>query len=146
MGARKNFSAIKDRHVEVCLNEAVESTQTTGLEEVTLTAGFARFSASEIDTGIDFIGKRISLPLLISPLTGGGQLSKRINRHLALAANQLGIGMAVGSQKPMLEGEAGVDSYLVRNHAPSVPLLSNLGLAHVKKGREGARATFRASP
>lgn len=136
MGVGKNFSAIKDVHLEVCLNEAVESAQKTGFEDVTLTAGFPGFSASEIDTGTLFVGKRVSLPLLISPLTGGGQLSERINRHLALAANQLGIGMAVGSQKPMLEGKAEVDSYLVRDHAPSIPLLANLGLAQVKRGRE----------
>ncbi|MGD0236728.1 MAG: type 2 isopentenyl-diphosphate Delta-isomerase [Syntrophorhabdales bacterium] len=136
MEARKNFSAIKDVHIEICLNEAVESRQTTGLEEVTLTAGFAGFSASEIDTGIHFVGKHVSLPLLISPLTGGGQSSERINRHLALAANQLGIGMAVGSQNPMLEGKAEPDSYLVRKYAPSIPLLANLGLAQVKRGRE----------
>ena len=59
MGAGKNFSAIKDVHVEVCLNEAVESVQTTGFEDVTLTAGFPGFSASEIDTGTQFIGKRV---------------------------------------------------------------------------------------
>ncbi len=76
------------------------------------------------------------MPLLIAPLTGGGRLSERINRHLALAANQLGIGMAVGSQKPMLDRKTEVDSYLVRKYAPSIPLLANLGLAHVKRGRE----------
>ncbi len=136
MGEGKSFSAIKDVHIEVCLNQAVESRQTTGLEEVTLAAGFAEFAASEIDTGASFLGKHISLPLLIAPLTGGGRLSERINRHLALAANQLGIGMAVGSQKPMLDGHAAVDSYLIRKYAPSIPLLANLGLAHVKRGRE----------
>lgn len=136
MGAGKNFSVIKDVHIEICLNEAVESAQATGLEEMTLKAGFPDFSSSEIETGVRFVGKAVSLPLFIAPLTGGGQLSGRINRHLALAANQLGIGMAVGSQKPMLEGDAEPKSYLVRQYAPSIPLLANLGLTHVKKGRE----------
>ena len=36
----------------------------------------------------------------------------------------------------MLEGKAEVDSYLVRDYAPSIPLLANLGLAHAKRGRE----------
>jgi isopentenyl-diphosphate delta-isomerase len=135
MAAEKNFSVVKDVHVEICLNETVESAQATGLEEMALKAGFADFSSTEIETGVRFVGKPVSLPLLIAPLTGGGQLSERINRHLALAANQLGIGMAVGSQKPMLEGNAGPDSYQVRQYAPSIPLLANLGLAHVKRGR-----------
>ena len=70
MGTGKTFSAIKDVHVEICLREAVESGQTTGLEETTLTAGLAEFSAVEIDTSTNFIGKQISLPLFIAPLTG----------------------------------------------------------------------------
>ncbi len=136
MNEEKKFSSIKDVHVEICLNEAVESAQTTGFEEVILSAGFPDFSASAIETGARFMGKSLSLPLLISPLTGGGRLSGKINRNLALAAEQLGIAMAVGSQKPALEGNAARDSYLIREHAPSVPLLANLGLAHVKKGKD----------
>jgi isopentenyl-diphosphate Delta-isomerase len=136
MGAEREFSSIKDVHIEICLNEGVESAQTTGLEEVTLLAGFPDFPASEIETVTRFVGKPVSLPLLIAPLTGGGQLSGRINKHLALAAEQLGIAMSVGSQKPMLEDNAVSDSYLIRHYAPSIPIVANLGLAHVKKGRE----------
>jgi isopentenyl-diphosphate Delta-isomerase len=139
MGAGGNFSAIKDVHIEISLNQNVESARTTGLEDVRLTAGFASFSASEIDTSTHFLGKPISLPLLIAPLTGGGQLSQRINRYLALAANRLGIGMCVGSQKPMLDGKAEPDSYVVRRYAPCIPLLANLGLAHARRGKEYLR-------
>jgi isopentenyl-diphosphate delta-isomerase len=136
MEKEKIFSSIKDVHIKVCLNKAVESKQTNGLEEITLSAGFPAFSASEMDVSAEFLGKRVSLPLLISPLTGGGHLSKKINKNLALAASELGIAMAVGSQKPMLEDKVAPDSYLLRKHAPNIPLLGNLGLAHVKKGRE----------
>jgi isopentenyl-diphosphate Delta-isomerase len=134
MGAGTNSSRIKDLHIEICLKEAVESRCTSGLENVSLTAGFPDFSLSDIDTTTQFLGKHISCPLIIAPLTGGGRLSERINRHLALAANQLGIGMCVGSQKPMLEGQADADSYLVRKYAPSIPLLANLALAHANRG------------
>ena len=136
MNEEKKFSTIKDVHIQICLNEAVESAQTTGFEEVILSARFPDFSASRIKTGAQFVGKPLSFPLLISPLTGGGQLSGRINRNLALSAEQLGIAMAVGSQKPALDGEAERDSYLIREYAPSIPLLANLGLAHVKKGKD----------
>jgi isopentenyl-diphosphate delta-isomerase len=39
----------------------------------------------------------------------------------------------------MLEKRAGAESYLVREFAPTVPLLANLGLVHVKKGRDYLR-------
>ncbi len=136
MGTEKVFSPIKDVHIKVCLNKAVEATQTHGLEEITLSAGFPGFSGSEIDASTEFLGKRVSMPLFISPLTGGGHLSKKINKNLALAASELGIAMAVGSQRPMLEDKVTPDSYLLRKYAPNIPLLGNLGLAHVKKGRE----------
>jgi len=135
-GAQKSYSPIKDVHVHVCLNHDVESKASSGLEQKALLAGFPRFSSHEIDTSTEFLGKRLELPLLISPLTGGGRQSERINRNLAIAASELGIGMAVGSQKPMLEGKAQPDSYLVRKHAPSIPLVANLGLAHVRRGSE----------
>lgn len=136
VGAAKPHSPIKDIHIQVCLKRAVESATSSGLEEKDLRAGFPRFSSHEIDTSTRFLGKRLELPLLISPLTGGGLQSDRINRNLATAASEIGIGMAVGSQKPMLEGKAVSDSYLVRKYAPSIPLLANLGLAHVRRGRE----------
>ena len=44
--------------------------------------------------------------------------------------------MAVGSERPMLEKRAGAESYLVREFAPTIPLLANLGLVHAKKGRD----------
>ena len=47
--------------------------------------------------------------------------------------------MAVGSERPMLEKKAGAESYLLREFAPTIPLLANLGLVHVKKGREYLR-------
>jgi isopentenyl-diphosphate Delta-isomerase len=136
VGAAKPHSPIKDTHIRVCLNHDVESKTSSGLEQKALLAGFPRFSSHQIDTSREFLGKGLELPLLISPLTGGGRQSERINRNLATAAKELGIGMAVGSQKPMLEGKARPDSYLVRKYAPSIPLLANLGLAHAKKGRE----------
>jgi isopentenyl-diphosphate delta-isomerase len=36
----------------------------------------------------------------------------------------------------MLEKRAGAESYLVRQWAPTIPLLANLGLVHAKKGRD----------
>ncbi len=136
MRSDEKFSPIKDVHVELCLNQPVESARTTGFESVALVAGFPDFSAADIKTATSFLGKPVSLPLLISPLTGGGRLSERINRNLAIAAEQLGIAVAVGSQKPLLDGMSAADSYLLRQYAPSVPLAANLGIAHARKGRD----------
>ena len=132
----ERISRTKDGHIRVCLGQNVESTATTGLEKVRLVGGLPDFAAREMDVSCQFLGKRLQLPLLIAPITGGGKESTRINRNLAEAAERTGIAMAVGSEAAMLEGQVGRESYMVREIAPTIPLVANLGLIHAKKGRD----------
>lgn len=131
-----SYNPVKDLHIQACLDAGVESRLTTGFEEISLEAGLPEFDVAEVETGCRFLGKRLSLPLLIAPITGGGSRSAPINRNLASAAEQCRIGMSVGSMRPMLEGKAGPESYMLREFAPTVPLLSNLGLVHAREGRD----------
>lgn len=126
----------KDLHIKACLAHNVEADVSAGFERIKLSGGFPDFSFSEMDTSCDFLGKTLSLPLMIAPLTGGGSLSRNINRRLAMAAETLGLGMAVGSQKLMLDNLASPDSYFLRDIAPNIPLLANIGIVHVKRGRD----------
>lgn len=126
----------KDVHIEVCLKHDVETAVSSGFEKVKLLGVFPEFCFSEMDTSCEFLGKKLALPLIIAPLTGGGNLSKKINRRLAKAAEILGLGMSVGSQKLMLDNLSSQGSYLPRGVASSVPLLANIGLVHVKRGRD----------
>ncbi len=134
-GDAEGYSIAKDQHIRVCLKHDVESIRSNGLETIELSPGLPDFRVSDIDTTTRFLGKKLSVPLLISPITGGGILSERINRNLAKAAERLHIAMAVGSQRPMLEKRAPKGSYLVRKWAPTIPLLANLGLVHVRRGK-----------
>ncbi|WP_075217430.1 type 2 isopentenyl-diphosphate Delta-isomerase [Mongoliimonas terrestris] len=88
-----------------------------------------------IDLTSVFLGRRLSAPLLISSMTGGPDRAARINRHLAEAAEALGIALAVGSQRVALSGGgvAGITADL-RRHAPSIPLIANLGGAQLVSG------------
>lgn len=134
--ALQQYVPAKDAHIQACLTQRVESMRSNGLETIELKPGFPGFRRTEIDTSCRFMGKALTFPLLISPITGGGRLSRKINVNLAVAAERLGIAMAVGSQRPMLEGKASAESYALRRFAPTVPLLANLGLVHVRLGRE----------
>ncbi len=126
----------KDLHIKACLTHNVEAAVSSGFEKVKLSGCFPDFCFSEMDTRCEFLGKTLAMPLIIAPLTGGGNLSKKINRRLATAAEMLGLGMSVGSQKLMLDNLSSPDSYLLREIAPSAPLLANIGLVHVKRGRD----------
>lgn len=87
-----------------------------------------------IDLGIAFLGRRLRAPLLISCMTGGTGEAARINRHLAMAAEETGVAVGVGSQRKALEDRASAHSFRIRRLAPSVPVLANLGAVQLNYG------------
>ncbi|MDT5209985.1 MAG: isopentenyl-diphosphate Delta-isomerase [Mycobacterium sp.] len=123
----------KRRHIDVCLSEAVDyQTATTGLERYRLPYNaLTQTDLGNVDLSTDFLGARLRAPVLIGSMTGGAELSGTINRNLAAAAQQLGIGMMLGSQRIMLDNESASTSFSVRDVAPDVLLIGNIGLAQL---------------
>ena len=126
----------KLRHVEVCLDYPVAfQTRSTGFERYDLPyRALPETDLATIDTGTTFLGVPLSAPLLIGAMTGGAELSGTINRNLAIAAQRLGVGLMLGSQRVMLEHPEALASFEVRGLAPDVLLLGNLGVAQLKRG------------
>ena len=126
----------KRRHVDVCLTEDVEfRTRTTGFERWDLPyRALPQTDLARIDTRTAFFGKPLSAPLLIGAMTGGADLSARINRNLARAAERVGVGMMLGSQRVMLERPETLPSFRVREVAPTCLLVGNLGVAQLNHG------------
>lgn len=85
-----------------------------------------------IDLRLSLFGRRLNAPLLISSMTGGASRADAINRHLAQAAQALGLAMGVGSQRVALEGNdsRGLTKAL-REVAPDIVLMANLGAAQI---------------
>jgi len=82
----------------------------------------------------DFAGKTLLAPIWISSMTGGTQSAGQINRLLAEAANEFGLGMGLGSCRPLLENPNCLNDFNVRPFLGNErPLLSNLGLAQVEE-------------
>lgn len=134
--------ARKLRHIEVCLEHPVEyATKTTGFEAVVWPYdALPELSLAEVDTRTSFLGKPLAAPILIGAMTGGAELSGVVNRNLALAAQELGLGMMLGSQRVMLERPEARASFLVREVAPDILLVGNLGLAQLGRGYGAAEA------
>ncbi|CAN5831502.1 type 2 isopentenyl-diphosphate Delta-isomerase [soil metagenome] len=126
----------KLKHVDVCLRYPVEyTTRTTGFECFDLPyRALPESDLNSIDSGTIFLGKPLRAPLLIGAMTGGAELSGTINRHLATAAEALGVGLMLGSQRVMLEHPAAAASFKVRPYAPTALLIGNLGVAQLNKG------------
>ncbi len=87
-----------------------------------------------IDTSTSFLGRQLAAPLLISCMTGGTEEATRINRNLARAAEQTRIALGVGSQRKAIEDPSLAGSFRVRDLAPSVPILANLGAVQLNYG------------
>ncbi len=89
----------------------------------------------EIDPSTRFLGKPLSFPLMISPMTGGDHdLVRAINKNLAKAAEATGVAMAVGSQRVMITHPAARESFALRPFAPKTVLLANLGAVQFNYG------------
>ena len=126
----------KKEHLELCLDtETVSSPSGSGLDSYTFVHNaLPDLDIDEIDTGTTFLGKWLKAPLLISSMTGGFGLARKVNRNLATAAQELGLAMGVGSQRVAIEEPSAADSFLVRDVAPDILLLANLGAVQLNYG------------
>lgn len=129
---------MKDRHVEVCLSDPVESRRSNGFAAYELLGDLPDFDLADLDPGVELFGRRLALPLFVSSMTGGGRRSEAINRRLAQAAQELHLGLAVGSQSLMLKDPSAAASFQVRRWAPDVLLFADLGLVHLNYGLDQA--------
>ena len=97
-------------------------------------AALPEIDMDEIDLETRFLGRPLRAPLLVSCMTGGTAEAATINRNLAAAAERCGVALGVGSQRKSLEFPATAGTFEVRELAPSVPLLANLGAVQLNYG------------
>ena len=82
----------------------------------------------------DFLGKRMNYPIWISSMTGGSEYSGIINKNLARACNEFGLGMGLGSCRVLLENDKYLDQFDLRPIIGNdYPLYANLGIKQVEK-------------
>ena len=126
----------KIEHLELCSECCVESRNVSaGFEDVTLVhRALPEISMNDINTSVDFFGKKLSFPFLIASITGGHPETTKINAALAKAAEEVGIGIGVGSQRAAVDDPRQVDSFkIVRENAPNAFVYGNIGAAQIKE-------------
>ncbi len=83
---------------------------------------------------VEWMGKQLSAPWWISSMTGGTAGAVQINRRLARACGQFGLGMGLGSCRALLHDDAHLPDFDVRGEmGPEGLLLANLGIAQVER-------------
>ncbi len=95
-----------------------------------MVAGFP----SEPLNSIPFAGKQIKVPIWVSSMTGGHLMSGKINRNLAMACKEFGMGMGLGSCRMLLSEETYFADFDVRSIlGDENPLFANLGIAQIEQ-------------
>ncbi|KEA63186.1 Isopentenyl-diphosphate delta-isomerase, FMN-dependent [Marinobacterium lacunae] len=126
----------KIEHIRAIENDPSTDRDGRYFDRIVLThRALPELDLAEIDSAIEFLGRRLSFPLLISSMTGGDhELVRRINTNLAEAAQHCGVALAVGSQRVMFGQPAARSSFELRSLAPDTVLLANIGAVQLNYG------------
>jgi isopentenyl-diphosphate delta-isomerase len=126
----------KSDHIRINLEEDVASRGvSTGFERYRFEhCALPGIDLKDVETTINLLGKRLAAPLVISSMTGGTPEAASLNRRLAEAAQDAGIGMGLGSQRAAVDDPSLADTYRVRHLAPDILLLANLGAVQLNHG------------
>ena len=130
----KQTESRKKDHVDLVLEEGAQYTKTSGFERLDfIHNALPEIPLESVDLSTIFLNKKINYPVLITGMTGGYKDAERINKGLAKAAQKYGLAFGVGSQRAMIEKPELLATYAIRDVAPSIPLLSNIGAFQLKK-------------
>ncbi len=89
----------------------------------------------QIDTSVDFLGKQLSLPLIIGPMTVPvDDSSFKLNQLLVQLVHERGVAFALGSQRIMIENNLDKRVKKLRKLAPQACLLANFGAVQLNYG------------
>jgi isopentenyl-diphosphate delta-isomerase len=117
----------KDDHIEISLNKDVMASRNYWDDVHLIHRAIPLSDMEDIDLGIELLGSKLKIPLIIASMTGGSPQAKRYNKMLAKAAEELQIGMGVGSQRAGIENPNHRDSYEVVKEYDIPLILGNLG-------------------
>ncbi|MFZ4815445.1 MAG: alpha-hydroxy-acid oxidizing protein, partial [Phototrophicaceae bacterium] len=123
-------------HIKINLERNVQFPHvTTGLEKYRfLHDALPELDLKQVDPSVQLFGKTLRAPILISSMTGGAELAKRINRNLAEVAQTYGFAMGLGSQRAAIEDPSLAHTYTLRDIAPDILLFANLGAVQFNYG------------
>ena len=115
----------KADHIHLALQDQHQAANPAGFDHIRFEHNcLPELDIDDIDCSVQFLGRYCSAPLIIGAMTGGCEQGETINRHLAEAAEQAQIPLAVGSQRAALEDGLAQE---VRRWAPKATVLGNLG-------------------
>ena len=131
----RSTSARKADHLRINLAEDVSSDASTGLDEFRFQhLALPEIDLADVQLATEFIDRRLAAPFLVSCMTGGTEAAGPINRTLAEVAQRHGFALGLGSARVLLEQPEQLPTFDVRDLAPDIPLLANIGAVQLNRG------------
>ncbi|HOJ38382.1 MAG TPA: type 2 isopentenyl-diphosphate Delta-isomerase [Ignavibacteriales bacterium] len=129
MESLNNIENRKVDHINICVNENVCYSNENAFDYYEfIHNALPEINFSGIKQNINFFGKNIDYPFLISSMTGGTDIAKDINYNLAIIANELNIPLGIGSQRQALKDDTKLETFkIVRKNFKDLFLISNIG-------------------
>ncbi|GHU11628.1 isopentenyl-diphosphate delta-isomerase [Alphaproteobacteria bacterium] len=129
------ISSRKDEHISIALSESPSVELDPGFKDYRFEHNaLPEVDFSEIDTSVNVLGRKMNIPMMISPITGGSDKSRKINKALSELANDFRIGFAVGSQRCALTDSSLEITYKIRKYAPDILVFANFGAVQLNYG------------
>ncbi|HBD43128.1 MAG TPA: type 2 isopentenyl-diphosphate Delta-isomerase, partial [Bacteroidetes bacterium] len=134
----------KADHVRVTTQLDSQYHTPTGFETLRLKhQALPECSLEEIQTETTLFDKPMSMPLIISSMTGGYDKGQTINQDLCQLAEEHQLALGLGSQRSMLDKPGSSDLpdgfREIRKYAPTALLFGNIGATQVAQQADPSR-------
>ena len=119
----------KMEHVNLCASGEVGYQKATGFDDYDfIHNALPEINYDEVDVGASLLGRKFSLPVMISSMTGGYTEAGSVNAIIAEFCEACNLPFGVGSQRIMLEQPETEHSFsVVREKAPTAFIAANIG-------------------
>jgi isopentenyl-diphosphate delta-isomerase type 2 len=132
---RQHIGVRKAKHLEICVQSEeyqVETNESFFDELRFVHRALPEIDADSVETGIDLLGYRVSLPIFISSMTGGSAEGFRVNDALARAAQEARIPVGMGSFRVLFRNPEVFPHFHLKAKARDVPVFANLGGVQIR--------------
>ena len=131
----------KADHIEICLNREILPGYRYWDDVSLIHDALPEIDLDEIDTSARVLGRKLSMPFIVTAITGGFEGAEIINANIAEACAEMGVGMGVGSERAAIERIDTASYEIIKDY--DVPLvIGNVGAPQLipQKGKRAYTA------